>query len=250
MKQIPKVIHYIWLGGNPEPEILQKCKESWKKYCPDYEIKRWDESNLDLNKYQFAKDAYEAKKWAFASDVFRFDVLFEEGGIYLDTDVEVLKNIDEFLKYEFFSGFENDKFIAPGLIIGCKKGAKIAKDVLEIYKNTTFDIENLVKQTVCILTTNYLVENYNLKQTGETQYFDNGKVAMFASDYFCPMDVATKKVKLTKNTYTIHLYAGSWVKKPNIFKRTSDGFKHLVRKMLGNKLYEKIKQKLKKENNG
>ena len=108
---IPKVIHYIWLGGAPLSPLIEKCIESWKKQCPDYEIKRWDESNLDIGKYKFAKEAYDAKNWAFASDVFRYDVLYNNGGIYLDTDVELLKPLDEFLKYNFFAGFEDDETI-------------------------------------------------------------------------------------------------------------------------------------------
>ena len=91
---IPKIIHYIWLGGKPLPKIAEKCIKSWQRYCPDYKIKRWDESNLDLDKYQFARDAYDAKKFAFASDVLRTDILYQYGGIYLDIDVELLKNID------------------------------------------------------------------------------------------------------------------------------------------------------------
>ena len=104
---IPKVIHYIWLGGKPLPKITEKCIESWKKYCPDYEIKRWDETNLDIDKYKFAKDAYEAKKFAFASDVFRTDILYKEGGIYLDVDVELVKPIDDLiLDVDCVMGFE------------------------------------------------------------------------------------------------------------------------------------------------
>lgn len=216
---LPKVIHYIWLGGNPMPKILQKCIRSWKKYCPDYEIKRWDESNLDLNKYQFAKDAYNSKKWAFASDVFRFDILFEHGGIYLDTDVELIKPIDDLLKYKFFSGFENETYVAPGLILGCEKGSKIAKDILNIYKNIKFDVDNCGDQTVCVLTTKYLVSEMGLKQTGKTQLFDD-EIAIFAPDYFCPKGVADQtKIVKTENTCSIHHYAASWVKKHPLYKR-------------------------------
>ena len=104
---IPKVIHYIWLGGNPLPKIAEKCIESWKKFCPDYEIKRWDETNLDVNQYQFAKDAYDAKKFAFVSDVFRTEILYNEGGIYLDIDVELIKSIDDILQdNDCVMGFE------------------------------------------------------------------------------------------------------------------------------------------------
>ena len=238
---IPKVIHYIWLGGNPEPNILKKCKRSWRKYCPDYEIKRWDETNLDLNKFKFAKDAYNAKKWAFASDVFRFDILYKEGGIYLDTDVELIKPIDEFLAYEFFTGFESEQFVNPGLIMGCKKESKIANDILEIYKKAEFNIDKLFDITVCKLVTSYLVENYNLKQTGETQRLKNNKVVIFSPEYFCPKSIETLETIITKNTVSIHHYSATWVN-----KTLKDRLKALLRFCIGNKNYQKIRNQYRK----
>lgn len=217
---IPKVIHYIWIGGKPEPKILKKCKKSWKKFCPDYEIKRWDESNLDLEKYHFAKDAYDAKKWAFASDVFRFDILASEGGIYLDTDVELIKPIDEFLKYEFFTGFEDDKFVAPGLIMGAEKDSRVVKDLIDVYGSVQFDVNSLLDITICQITTRYFEECFNLKREDKTQNFENGKIAIFSSEYFCPKQVTNnKRLKITSNTYSIHHYAASWVKKAPLIKR-------------------------------
>ncbi len=219
---IPKVIHYIWLGGNKMPNIVKKCIKSWQKCCPDYQIKRWDETNLDLNKYQFAKDAYNAKKWAFASDVFRFDILYNEGGIYLDTDVEILKNgcLDKFLNHEFFTGFETKEMVAPGLILGAEKNCDLTKDVLELYSNLKFDKTKLNDITICKITTNYLTDKYNLKQNGETQYLKNGKVVICAPDYFCPksFDNSLKMIE-TENTCTVHHYAGSWVNKTPLIKR-------------------------------
>ena len=109
---IPKIIHYIWLGGKPLPKIAEKCIASWKKYCPDYEIKRWDETNLNISQYQYAQDAYDAKKYAFASDVMRFDVLYKYGGVYVDIDVEILKPIDDLLDTSSFTGFEKNEPIS------------------------------------------------------------------------------------------------------------------------------------------
>lgn len=103
---IPKIIHYCWFGGNPLPELAVKCIESWKKYCPDYEIKRWDESNFDLNCCDYVKEAYQAKKWAFVSDYARFKVLYDDGGLYFDTDVELIKPIDDILARGPFMGVE------------------------------------------------------------------------------------------------------------------------------------------------
>ena len=154
---IPKKIHYCWFGGNPLPELVQKCIDSWQKYCPDYEIKLWNEDNLDLSKYQFAKDAYDNKKWAFAADVFRFDVINEFGGIYLDVDVELYKPIDEFLKYNYFTGFEDVDFVAPGLIMGGTAKNEVCESVLNIYKNAEFNVNNLDDITVCKILPKFLI---------------------------------------------------------------------------------------------
>ena len=207
---IPKIIHYIWLGGKEEPPILEKCKKSWKKFCPDYEIKRWDESNLDLSKYKFAKDAYEARKFAFASDVFRFDILNQEGGIYLDIDVELYKPLNEFLEFDWFMGFESESILNPGLIMGATPNYPALDRMLEIYKNTTLNLSDLQNQTICILTTNFLVKNYGLKQNNTTQFFDENKIAIFSTEYFCPKSVADGKIRKTKNTVSIHWYNMSW----------------------------------------
>ena len=110
---IPKKIHYCWFGGNPLPPLAVKCIESWKKYLPDYEIKEWNESNFDLNYNDYVREAYEAKKWAFITDVVRLYAMVTEGGIYMDTDVEVLKPLDELLQYDAVSGFESSSRIPP-----------------------------------------------------------------------------------------------------------------------------------------
>lgn len=246
---IPKVIHYIWLGNNPEPKILQKCKKSWKKYCLDYEIKRWDETNLDLEKYQFAKDAYNAKKWAFASDVFRFDILNENGGIYLDTDVEILKPIDEFLEYSLFTGFEDSKTTNPGLIMGCEKNHKICQDMINIYKKAKFDIEKLNDITICKFMTEYLVKEFGLQTNGTTQKFDG--VAIFAPDYFCPKQLNDDNEYIySNNTHSVHHYAGSWTAKPPLKKRIANFFKKTIRILIGSRLYIKLKKKIKGKKNG
>lgn len=243
---IPKVIHYIWIGGNPEPKLLQKCKKSWKKYCPDYEIKRWDESNLDLSKYQFAKDAYDAKKWAFASDVIRFDVLNEFGGVYLDTDVELLKPIDEFLKNDFFVGFEDNELINPGLIIGCIPHHKVCEDMLNVYQNKKFDINNLADITICKFVTTYFEEVYGLQANGETQTFKDATVYSF--DYFCPKQLNNDDEFIyTENTHSIHHYAGSWTPKLSFKAKMFNVVKKTIRCIIGPKLYIKLKKKIKKK---
>jgi len=204
---IPKIIHYIWLGGKPLPKIAKKCIKSWQKFCPDYEIKRWDEFNLDLNKYKFADDAYKAKKYAFASDVFRTDILYQEGGIYLDIDVELIRPIDKFLEHECFMGFETSGFIAPGLIIGSVKNNLDLKEISKVYSEMQFDINGLNNLTVCEVYTQYY-EKSGLKRIDKTQRIK--ETVFYASEFFSPINVVTNKKKLTANTHSVHWYNASW----------------------------------------
>ena len=235
---IPKVIHYIWIGGNPLPKIAEKCIESWKKFCPDYEIKRWDETNLDINKYEFTKDAYEAKKFAFVSDVLRTEILYNEGGIYVDIDVEFLNKIDSLIEgYDCVMGFETSCMIAPGLIMASKAGNEDLAKILDVYKNTKFDAENLLNITVCEVFTGYY-EKQGLKRENKTQQI--GKSIFYASEYFSPKNLTDGKVNKTKNTVAIHHYLGSWVKKSTKFKNKVMQF---IKRLLGPKIVNKLKEK-------
>lgn len=205
---IPKTIHYIWLGGKPLPKVAEKCIESWKKFCPEYEIKRWDESNLDLDKYQFVKDAIQNKKYAFASDVLRTEILYEYGGVYFDIDVELIKPIDTILNnFDCVMGFETSNLLNPGLFIASQKGNEDLKNILNIYKTLKFDVNNLINLTVCEVFTKYF-EQKGLKRENKTQQIDN--TMFYASEYFSPIDVITNKKKITKNTHSIHWYNASW----------------------------------------
>ncbi len=215
---IPKVIHYIWLGGKPLPKIAKKCIKSWKKFCPDYEIKRWDESNLDLNKYQFAKEAYEAKKFAFVSDVFRTEILYNCGGVYFDIDVELIKSIDKLIdNYDCVMAFEDGEYIAPGLVFASKEHNEDLKNILENYMNLKYDKNRLSDITVCRIYTEYY-KTKGLLQKDVTQVFD--KNICYASEYFCPIDYKTMRKTITKNTHAIHWYCGSWLSLKQRIKKT------------------------------
>lgn len=215
---IPKVIHYIWLGGNPLPKIAKKCFASWKKFCPDFEIKRWDESNLNINVNKYVKQAYDAKKFAFASDYFRFEILYKEGGVYMDIDVELLKPIDELLINQCFTGFEKHDSINPGLIIGAEKGNADVKNLMDSYKSINFLNEdgspNLY--TICQRTFSYYTGK-GLKEKNETQQISSSVI--YATDFFNPTDLSTQKVKITKNTFCIHHYNSSWYSPWKKFKK-------------------------------
>lgn len=206
---IPKIIHYCWFGHGKLPELAVKCIDSWKKFLPDYEIKEWNEDNFDLNFSPFVKEAYECRKFAFVSDVARLYALYTDGGIYMDTDVEVLKPLDVFLKHNAFSGFENNNCVPTG-IMGSEKNSVWARENLDYYKNRHFIKPDGSWDTTTNVTiiTNYMLSR-GLKPINKYQEF-RGLITMYPNDFFCPKDHATGKIHLTENTYTIHHFSGSW----------------------------------------
>ena len=238
---IPKVIHYIWVGKNPLPKIAEKCIESWRRYCPDYEIKKWDESNLDLEFCDYVKEAYSAKKYAFVSDVLRTKIIFDEGGIYLDIDVELFKSLDPLLENKCFYGFESDWLIAPGLIMGAEPGDIHLKNILNLYmKKHFFEKNKMDLTTVCEIYTDYY-SKLGLSRNGKTQQIDD--ILFYSTEYFCPKDYVSGKIKKTNNTYTIHHYYASW--QPRKMKM-KDKIKRIIRNILGEKIIEKVKRKKRK----
>lgn len=237
---IPKVIHYIWLGEKPLPKIAEKCIESWKKFCPDCEIKRWDETNIDVNKYEFTKEAYKAKKFAFVSDVFRTEILYNEGGVYFDIDVELIKPIDNILDADCVMGFETSNLLNPGLFIASVKNNTDMEEILKIYQTTKFDVDKLMDLTVCEIFTKYY-EQKGLKRKNTTQQIEN--TMFYSSEYFSPIDVITNKKKITKNTYSIHWYNASWYTPKQKFKNKLKKIINACSFGLAGKIYKKIKDK-------
>lgn len=208
--KIPKIISYCWFGNNPLPEKVEKCIDSWKKMCPDYTIIRWDESNYDVEKNPYIRDAYKEKKWAFVSDYARLDIIYEHGGIYLDTDVELISSLDLFLKEDSFFAIErNGLVIATGLGFGALPGNTFIKDLLNIYNNTSFYKEdgNLNLKACTMYTTEYF-ERYGYKR--EDVFQRVGSAAIYPSEYFCPMDFFDGTMHITNNTVGIHWYDMSW----------------------------------------
>lgn len=213
--KIPKIIHYCWFGGNPLPEMAVKCIESWKKYCPNYEIMEWNENNFNLEMNDYVKEAYAAKKWAFVSDVARLYALVNYGGIYMDTDVEVIKPLDDLLDYEAFSGFESDSCIPTGLM-ACEKKHRMFIEFLQDYEGDHFKRKDgsLDLTTNVTRITNTCLK-YGLKQNNQFQNV-NG-FTLLPKDYLCPKDHETKEINITRNTYTIHHFDGSWHSKEDIY---------------------------------
>lgn len=213
--RIPKIIHYCWFGPNKPTELVNKCIDSWLKYAPDYKIILWNEDNFDINKFYFVKHAYENKKYAFVTDFVRLYVLKEYGGIYLDSDVELLKGIDGFLVHNAFSGFEDNKTVPTG-IMGSEKKGKWVSELIEYYlKYEHGDIEFIPNTK--IITTH--ASKNGLIANNKSQYLDVCQVFFYSSDYFCPKSHYTGKIELTKNTYSIHHFSGSWLTRAQKIKR-------------------------------
>ena len=207
---IPKVIHYCWFGGNELPKSAKACIDSWRKYCPGYEIIEHNESNYDITKNKYMKEAYEAKKWAFVSDVARLDILYREGGIYLDTDVELLKPLDKFLSCNGFMGFEDNKQVASGLGLGAAKGSDIIKLLLSDYENIHFvGQDGKFDLTPCPIRNTKTLTRIGLKPDGT--YQEIGGFRFYTRQVFAPIEHVSGRLKYkTKETVAIHHYDASW----------------------------------------
>lgn len=205
---IPKKIHYCWYGGRPLSDLAEKCIASWKKFCPDYELIRWDENNTNLQANQYINEAYESKQWAFITDYMRLKVLYEYGGIYMDTDVQVISSLDRFLNNIGFSGFENENQVPTG-IMAAEKGHRFIKLLLNDYDNRHFigSDGKPDKTTNVDIITNHALEK-GLILNNKLQTIED--FTFYPSDFFCPKDIRTFKVRITRNTATIHHFAGSW----------------------------------------
>ena len=206
--KIPKIIHYCWFGKRAIPSEFEKYIETWKEKCPDYELMRWDEKNYDIGGCKYIRQAYDVEKWAFVSDYARLDVVYKYGGIYLDTDVELLKNLDDFLYDDMFCGFERNNYVAFGLGFGAIKGHEILGNLLARYHSMDFYEEKL---TPCVIYQHEEVMRNGFKATNEYQC-KNG-VALYPSEVFCPYDLYGLKEHFTKNTYSIHHYSSTWWEK-------------------------------------
>ena len=235
---IPKVIHYCWFGRNPLPDSALKCIESWKQYCPDYEIKEWNEDNFDVYSNTYIAQAYEVKKYAFVSDYARFWILNRDGGIYFDTDVELIKPIDDILKQGPFLGCEkqrkgeNQIRVAPGLGMAAEANMKFLQEMDKLYNSLVFKNENgtLNEKTIVSYTTEML-KKYGLRNVNEKQ--NVAGFIIYPEDFFCPLDPYTAQLDVTENTYSIHLYTASWHTGYNKFKKK-------VIRMLGPQMTQQV----------
>ena len=233
---IPKIIHYCWVGNCPKPKSVLYCIESWRKFCPDYKIIEWNESNYDFSKNEYMRQAYEAKKWGFVPDYARLDIVYQYGGIYLDTDVELIKNLDELLSYKAFMGFEDtgdgEYFVNCGHGFGAEPGHRIIKTARDSYDNVNF--RNKDGSCNLLPSPNYttrVLKKFGLIQENKNQMLED--MMIFASDVLCPKNFRTGKIHKTNRTVSIHHFTASWMD-----EKIRKELLHIqkVKKILGNKL--------------
>lgn len=209
---IPKVIHYCWFNKKKKknfPPLVDKCIKSWKFFLPDYKIICWNEENFDLNTCKFVKEAFEAEKYAFVSDYVRLYVLFKYGGIYLDTDVEIVKSFDTLLNNKAIAGFKSKKMIDT-CVLGTEKNNDIFRELLNKYNNKSFYKKDgsmdLQPNTEFLLD---IFKKYNIKMNNELQKKE--QITIYPKEYFSPYEASVGKLNITSNTYAIHWCDGSWV---------------------------------------
>lgn len=214
MTKIPKIIHYCWVGGNPKPQSVLYCIESWKRCCPDYEIREWNETNYDFTKNEYMRQAYEAKKWGFVPDYARLDIVWEHGGIYLDTDVEMVRSFDHLLEQDCFFGFESTggkkDYVNCGHGFGAVPHHEAVKYARDMYDRLVFANPD---GSLNLLASPYYTTQ-SLRQLGLMQENRDQKlpgVQVYASDVLCPKNFHTGKLHQTARTVSIHHFTASWV---------------------------------------
>lgn len=233
---INKIIHYCWFGKTEKPAIVQECIETWHKICPDYEIIEWNEDNFDINICDYVKEAYQSKKWAFVSDYVRFYILDKMGGIYLDTDVELIKPINKFLESNFV-GFESANSVATGLIMGCNPNNNLCKLMLDEYNSDKFIVNGKFNmRTVCHRVTDIFVKHGLVLQDYTQKVMD---FTVYDSSYFNPYNMDTGVIEVKENTVSIHHYAGTWLNKKD---KLRGKIYQLICRIFGKKTAEKIRK--------
>lgn len=215
---IPKVIHYCWFGENALPLDAKRCISSWEKYCPDYDIKRWDEKNFDVESNQYIKTAYELKQWAFVSDYARLKIIYDNGGVYFDTDVEIIKNIDFMLLNDCYMGISQDGNINTGLGFGGVKHHEMIYKLLLAYNGLEFDIN---KKIPCPVIDTELFKKYGYSYENKDQEQIIEGVHLYPAKFMDPIILQGNNPNLLcDDTVSIHHYSGSWLSGWSRFKRT------------------------------
>ena len=255
---IPKTIHYCWFGRNPKPKLAEKCIKSWRKYCPDYEIIEWNEDNFDISACPlYVRQAYEVKKWAFVTDYVRLKVVFDQGGIYMDTDVELKKPLDPLLDHQGYFGFEDGVHISTGLGFGGIQGLPILKEIMDDYEGIpfiradgSFDTETCPSRNTKVLLRHGLIQD-------DSRQVLAGDVLILPSIYLCPYSYETHDYLRSSKTISCHWFDASWrteqekaYHKNKLRQARKDSLIHapnrLLLRLLGEKNYGKLKSTLKR----
>ncbi len=248
---IPKTIHYCWFGRNPKPKLAKKCMRSWRRYCPDYEIIEWNEDNFDLSSAPlYVRQAYEAKKWAFVSDYVRLYAMVNFGGVYMDTDVELVKPLDKFLHHQAFSGFE-DKTLIASSIMGCEKDFPLFGTLLHYYDDAVFLLpDGSLNCTPNVAVITDICRERGFVLNNSFQVVDG--FAIYPKEYFCPRSYGSFEMHRTENTHAIHWYAASWLPEEvrradreihmRLHKAKQRQHRHAVaREILGDRCFQALK---------
>ena len=254
---IPKTIHYCWFGGKPKPELAEKCIRSWKKYCPDFEILEWNEHNFDVSAAPgYVQQAYACKRWAFVSDYVRLKALTEMGGVYMDTDVEVIRPLDPYLNHRAFAGFEHPERVQTGLL-ACEKDFPLFREFMAYYDTASFLREDGTPD----VTTNVEILTGLCLQRGmvcNDRLQEIEGLTLYPREVFCPVDYDTKRLKKTRKTVTVHWFSGSWhteeeleamrQEKLQLRREKRSNFRYaLGNRLFGEKGYETLKKLLKRQ---
>ncbi len=254
---IPKTIHYCWFGGKEKPKLFYKCLESWKKFCPEFEIIEWNENNIDFSIFpDYTKQAYDKKVWGFVPDYIRLWIIYTYGGIYLDTDVEIRKDISPLLVLDAYVGRECAEYVNLGVGFGAKKGNQFLKELMDLYWSLSFvNADGTINSVPSPRYSTDVLMGYGLNiKHDEYQTLNN--VTVLPSDYLSPKNFITGKLNITDNTYTIHHFAASWFNKEQRKRNRRRRFKikmhnlthtpnRVMKRIIGEDRYNKLKKKLK-----
>lgn len=249
---IPKIIHYCWFGGNPLPESVEQCIESWHKYCPEYKIIQWNESNYNVKTIPYIEQAYEHKKYAFVSDYARLEVIYNYGGIYLDTDVELIKPLDSLLAETCFMGLEKAGSVNTGIGFGSVANHPVLKENMHAYEGKQFAQGNKINPIICVEITSELLRTHGLTNENKIHHLKN--LTIYPTEFFCPLDMETNQLSVTNNTYSIHHYDSSWYSENKFLRLVNKKLlpikiklKRNINKIFGEGTYQKLKRNVKKE---
>lgn len=246
IEMIPKVIHYCWFGYGEKSALVKKCIQSWREKFPNYEIKEWNESNFDVTQNIYMKEAYECKKWAFVSDYARLQIIYTYGGIYFDTDVEVIKNFEPLIKengYLCFENLTNEEFgqqVGTGLGFAAEAKNKVIGKMLEEYEGIHFITNGEMDLTPCPVRNTEALRKMGLITDGRMQKIEN--IIVYPFEYFCGYDIANSYLVNSQNTYTIHHYSATWKAKMGLIEWIK--YKIVVKviqKLIGYEKYKKLK---------